>query len=434
MPRAARPLRDREDGPRDDGMSLVEVMVAMALFVLGSLSLLVVLTSSASGSHDNRSRLTAANLAASDIDEARTLAYGNLQDKITPVTVDGRRYTVVREVEHTPATAAQASTCLGSGSTRQLHKRVSTRVEPEAGWRGKTTTPVRSDTLVRSPVFDPAKTTEGAIGLLVLDRTGATLSGMSLQVSASTRTTDGRGCVYFDGLPAGTYTVNVVTSGWVTVAGTTSITMTVRNGQISSQVLRIGRTARITVATHIHDGTAPVNNPGLWAWPTSGSVTARLASPDRATPTRFETTPQPLSSLTAEPFWDSYPQPAGYEAFLNPCSVPVRTASEPATSPRVVVPLRPVRVNLTHGGSSEKARNRTVVVERAPGVDCGEPPLYAAASSTTTSTCSNDCNVHFAMPSGTWRFKVLAAGSNLPEKSLVATVSGGYVFVSIDLS
>ena len=89
-----RPLRAPEGD--DAGLTLVEVMVAMVLFVLGSLSLLSVLASSLTGTYDNRARLTAANLAASDIDKARSLDYFALAPDSYTATVDGRDYSVVR--------------------------------------------------------------------------------------------------------------------------------------------------------------------------------------------------------------------------------------------------------------------------------------------------------------------------------------------------
>ena len=154
----------------DAGLTLVEVMVAMVLFVLGSLSLLSVLASSVSGTFDNRARLTATNLAASDIDEVRSLDYFALAPADYTTTVDGRDYRVVREVVVTTATGAATSACVGSGGVKQFYKRVSTRVT--TAFRGATTRAVRADTLVDAPLIDPSST-KGALGFTVLNRTSS---------------------------------------------------------------------------------------------------------------------------------------------------------------------------------------------------------------------------------------------------------------------
>jgi Tfp pilus assembly protein PilV len=171
----------------DAGLTLVEVMVAMVLFVLGSLSLLSVLSSSLSGTFDNRARLTAANLAATDIDEARSLDYFALAPADYTTTVDGRAYRVVREVVVTTGSGSATSACVGSGGVKQFHKRVSTRVT--TAFRGATTKAVRADTLVDAPLINP-NSGQGAIGFTVLDRTSAPLPGLAVGVPGHSRTTD----------------------------------------------------------------------------------------------------------------------------------------------------------------------------------------------------------------------------------------------------
>ena len=157
----------------DDGAGLIEIMVAMGVFAIGSLSLLSVLTSSLSATFDNRARVTAANLAAADIDLARSLDYYDIAGAVTPRTVDGRQYRVVREVAITMSSGANTSACVGSGSAKQLYKRISTRVETT--FKGRTK-PVRADTLVKAPVFD-ATSARGAIAYSVVDRNGAPSRG-----------------------------------------------------------------------------------------------------------------------------------------------------------------------------------------------------------------------------------------------------------------
>src|SRR5664280_1390424 len=84
----------------DDGFTLVEVIIAMVVFAAGLLSLLAAFSSSLDTSFDNRARLVAANLAASDIDDARATDYGSLVTKSYPWSVDAR-YMVYRSVAPT---------------------------------------------------------------------------------------------------------------------------------------------------------------------------------------------------------------------------------------------------------------------------------------------------------------------------------------------
>src|SRR3712207_6134973 len=163
----------------DAGLSLVEVMVAMAVFVVGSLSLLTVLLSTTNGSFDNRARVTAANLAAADIDLVRSLSYDDVKATTAPVShaVGGRTYTVEREVSITTGTTSATSACVSSGGTRQLYKRVSTKVTTT--FRGRVQ-PVRADTLIKAPTYKPADTGKGAIGFLVMDRESRPLSGLTV--------------------------------------------------------------------------------------------------------------------------------------------------------------------------------------------------------------------------------------------------------------
>lgn len=418
----------RRPGPgADAGLTLVEVMVAMVLFLIGSLSLLSVLTSSTSGTFDNRARLTAANLAASDVDEARSLDYYALAPADYWQTVDGRAYRVVREVTVTMASGASTSTCVGSGSAKQLHKKVSTRVE--TAFRGSTR-PVRADTIVEAPIFDP-NSARGAIGFVVSDRNGDPLAGLPVSVLGINRTTDASGCVFFDGLAPGDYTVTVTRSGSVTQAGSSTLATTVRvsPGQITSESMRVDTAVDVTVLSDVFDGsTAQVG-----FTPPSGT-SATIAASDRDNVTRI-TYPGKAVTPGADLVWSVFPAAGGYDAWLGPCSPVAHSDSEPGTTPpRTVLPLSPVTVVLkaTNGGSNPNGRGKSVSVSWVSSPPCAEALTFATSTSTKCEATSQgvpQCIVRLGVPAGTWAFTV--DGSSFTTTATIASRTAHTVTIDV---
>ncbi len=367
----------------------------MVVFAVGSLSLLTVFASSLSGTFDNRARVTAANLAAADLDEARSLDYDAVAAADYTRTVDGRTYRIVRQVATTMSSGADPSTCIGSGSAKQLSKRVSTRVETR--FRGSAR-PVRADTLVAAPAFDPT-TALGAVSVSVIDRSGAPLAGLPVHIAGTSRSTDARGCAFFDALPPSTSTVTVQRPGSVTVTGDSVLTtsVTVAAGQISSAVLRIDEAVPVSVTVDVVDGSTAVAG---YALPTG--LAARLAAPDRATSTKTVSTAKAVTAGTALT-WSSFPDPGGYDAYLGQCSRAVHTAAEPGTSPAVTLPLSPVEVVVARQSGHDPALSGKEVTVSWQDPACSEPLRYTARTSCTDVTCS----VRLAVPEGVWRVEVV---------------------------
>lgn len=417
--RRVRTSRPRSD--RDAGLSLVEVMVAMGVFVVGSLSLLTVLSSSSSSTYDNRARLTATNLAASDIDEARSTPYETLSSLTRTEVVDGRTYTVVREVAVTMASGGSA--CLTNGSPRQREKRVSTRVETD--WRGRAA-PVRADTVVSAPVFDAASL-RGALGFQVLDRDGRPRQGFLVTVNGVSVSTDASGCAFFGDLVPGPYDVTVAWPGAVTLAGSTDLRrrVVVLQGQIITESLRIDRAANVTVDSRVF-GTA---TPASFQMPTGLAV--RLASPMREAPTRV-TPPQTVTGAPLQ--FPVFPDPGGYEAYFSPCTRAVPVASEPASNVTVELPLSPVTVVMKTQNDSMQpsAHDRGIEVQWRSPTGCTETLSYTARTSPSCAGPSNpdsssSCKVLIAVPAGTWRFKAL--GVVFYQEATIASKTAAQVLI-----
>lgn len=378
----------------------------MVLFVLGSLSLLSVLASSMTGTFDNRARLTATNLAASDVDEVRSLDYFAIAPADYTRTVDGRDYRIVREVVVTTSTGAATSACVGSGGVKPFYKRVSTSVT--TAFRSPTTRPVRADTLVDAPLIDPSST-KGALGFTVLNRTSTPQSGLTVAVPGLSRTTDSRGCAFFDALDPGSYVVTVTRPGTVTKTGSSTLskTVTVTAGRITADSLFTGMVATVGVRAAAYEGTTLRSSFSLPA----GAV-ATVAASDRRNATRIT---YPSKALTAgvDTTWAAYPSLGGYDAWLGSCSALVAHAdSEPSTTSQALLQLSPVTVHLyaQNTGDSFKTRSRSVSLTWSPTSACSETLSYTATTasdcSPNTANTSEQCLLRLAVPPGTWTFKI----------------------------
>ena len=378
----------------------------MVLFVLGSLSLLSVLASSLTGTFDNRARLTATNLAASDIDEARSLDYFALAPADYTKTVDGRDYRVVREVVVTTATGSDTSACVGSGGVKQFYKRVSTRVT--TAFRGATTRAVRADTLVDAPLINP-NSTKGALGFTVFNRTSTPISGLAVAVPGFSRTTDSRGCAFFDGMDPGDYTVTVTRPGTVTKAGSSTLSKTVRvtAGRITADSLHTGSTATFAVKAAAYEGTTLRTG-----FSTPGGAVATIAASDRRNPTRI-TYPSKAVTANVDTTWAAYPSLGGYDAWIGTCSQLVgHDDSEPGSSPRALLQLSPVTVHLygQNTGDGYKTQGKSVSLTWSPTSSCTETLSYPATTDTgcspNTGATGSQCLLKLAVPPGSWTFKI----------------------------
>ncbi|HWB72917.1 MAG TPA: prepilin-type N-terminal cleavage/methylation domain-containing protein, partial [Egibacteraceae bacterium] len=104
------PLRRRLSG--DDGLSLIEMLVAIFILSVALFALLGGLIASARSLADQRSRSAATRVASEHLEELRAQGFDALRTTASPFTVtrtlDGRTYTIVttlQEEDADPATA-----------------------------------------------------------------------------------------------------------------------------------------------------------------------------------------------------------------------------------------------------------------------------------------------------------------------------------------
>lgn len=215
---AIRKLIDRARS--DEGMSLVEVVVALMVFALIALGVGYSTITILKMTEDTRSRQVATNLATSEIDTARGLQDPFLVTNTTKTAVvSGKTYTIVRSSSWVTTTGADIGCGTGSGTLQ------SKRVNVTVTWTGMLTTtqPVRSDTLI-SPderINDPSL---GTIRISVLNVAGTGTAGVAVSVTATSggaplsaqpSPTDTDGCSFALKVTPGTYDVTISRSSSV---------------------------------------------------------------------------------------------------------------------------------------------------------------------------------------------------------------------------
>lgn len=220
--RVAARARDRvRDGARDrvhdeHGVSLIELVIACAIFVTLMLGVANTVGGSLDLTRQNRNRSVAANLASQEMDTVRAADFTTLPIGLvnTTSTVDGVPYTVSRETEWT-ATGATSGPCDAQGGNPTL-----LRVHIAVSWAVmEGIPPVVSDTVMAPPVgsYDA---NSGHLAVKVLDRDASAQSGVPVSITAAgfttrTITTTSDGCAFFAFLPAKTYTITLNKVGYV---------------------------------------------------------------------------------------------------------------------------------------------------------------------------------------------------------------------------
>ena len=189
----------------DDGMSLVETVVAMMVFAVFSLLAVAYLVNAQAVGSSNTQRVAAANLAAQQIEVVRSSRTLDVLDGTTVLPaaprVAGTTYTLTQHVRFV-AGPDGASVCTG-GNDRLAYKLVTVLVT----WPGMgKVRPVRSDTLKTLGIgATQADARKGSAAVAVVDHEGKPRAGVSVQLTPGplTATTGGDGCVVFPNLPTG---------------------------------------------------------------------------------------------------------------------------------------------------------------------------------------------------------------------------------------
>ncbi len=187
----------RTEHPRrshDDGFTVVEVLVALALFAVVSSAVMAVVTDSLGLTRANDSRVTAADLGNRVLEAARIADPTVAPVASELVTVGGVAHTVTRSVESVRQ-AGTAGRC-GVSPDRTVAQRLHVGVD----WPGRRSgqPQVRLST-VRTVDLNAVAPNSGTLYVVVEDADGASVSGVAVTLSptGATATSDTNGCAVF---------------------------------------------------------------------------------------------------------------------------------------------------------------------------------------------------------------------------------------------
>jgi type II secretory pathway pseudopilin PulG len=409
----------------EEGVSLVEVLIAMLIFTIVSLGVIGTLIATSNFANDSRSRETAVNLASQYIDSARATADVFGLHGVGPLTtaVGGTTYTVT-EVAQWVSNPTSVAPCGGGGGALQ-YKRVNVQVT----WPGNVS-PVEQDTLI-APATRVSDPNDATILISVVNQANQPVSGVTITttpaLSPAAAPTDVDGCTYLLKVPVGTYVIKATKASYISPSlgsppvqyTTQTQTQTVTAGTSISApfVMDVSTPLPITYASN---SLTPVSLPVsmytslMHASDLSldgGSDTGAIAKP-----------------LAMYPYTDGYSVYAGHfiaaiagnagcqdpnPALWLPSTVLGVGYASPAVSPTPAGGTASVRMGLvTVKGTSGGQNVSALQVGAATGADPG------CALATTTSTVynfgpilSSNVSTTLALPFGTYKLYYTTTGS-----------------------
>jgi prepilin-type N-terminal cleavage/methylation domain-containing protein len=427
-------------GP-DDGVSLVEVMVALLLFAVVSSGVIAMLNLSVKETRDGRNRVQAAQLAARELEIARnqftskaagagpaSLVLNSVTNANpltagaaagSPLVVDGTPFTVVRTAQWTGAnSAAGVSACDsgGSGKLTYLHVRASV-TWPHMG----RTPPVVSDTILTPPAGVYSGSTTGHIGVKVVGASGSPQAGVTVTLAKAgltvqNGTTSSDGCAIFAFLDPDTYTVTLSGEGLsgVYVDGnrqSTSVqTVGVTAGAMQRQTFSYDKAAALSFTFRAPPGGYSLPASGLDALPIR--LSASILQPNGAEAFTGSGTPRVVSPL--------FPTAAGYGYAFGTCAsnaTAATAAAQPGVTTSVVYTPPPVTVTVSQDSDGTAVPNATVVATQVADGGCPAP------STLTLGTTGATGRLATSLPMGQWTLSV--SGRTVTAGSAALTVGSG---------
>lgn len=270
-------LRPRPAPGRDDGFTMIELMVSLTILALVSAAFAYGLQLAMSVTREDRARVQASNLAARELEIVRN-EFGSSKtapntiaatSSVTnphqlpggsagqPLDLDGTKFTVVRTVEWLPA-GSGTSPCDGGSAVTYPSLGVNVRVS----WLENNSPRDLENNTVLTPPKGTLATIQGFIAAKVTGADGTGVSSLPVDITgpggAQTRVTAGDGCAVFALTTAGNYTVTLDESGYVSFDGmaATSKPATVASGTIQVVPFSYDAAATITLTYRI-DGDPP---------------------------------------------------------------------------------------------------------------------------------------------------------------------------------
>lgn len=394
----------RSRATRDDGFSLLEVIISLALFMIMSASMGLALTQVLSTSRSNESRVIAANLVARKIEtfrgmDAQSIALGDHAQET--VMVEGKPYRLDVNTQ-LDTVGGSGSACSGSsGAASFKHVHVTGSWERMDG-----VDPVRSDTTLALPITG-ATPTAGVLTIPVEDAAGNPVPNMQVTVSAPSRpnvtaSTQADGCAVFNGLPASSsYTASVNQTGWVDPEGNelsqkTPIEVVAGNvNKAAGFVYDKAAGLRLNVNRAAGAGTEYTFPSGL------GVTLANSASTFGVVPYGVCGT-QPCVTAPGPDVRESnqlFPYDDGYRAWIGQCSTAEPSVSDPIEvesgqmTTAATQPAAALRFSVVDSGGVAQAGWDLKVMN----IDCPTEEFVLGQSTTDS--------VALSLPAGRWRIE-----------------------------
>lgn len=388
----------RCDRDREDGFTLVEVLVAMAIFsVVVSITLGLVWRTSALAASNSR-RVVAASLVSRQIESARSQRAIDIPNgaQVRVETVGGVPFTITQTANFlTPD--ATTSVCRGSGS--QLAYKL---VTVTATWPAMGSIPaVRADTLRTIGIGEGLDATRGSVAVAVLDAAGGPVSGVTVSLGpADTVLTGVDGCAVVTGLAPGTYAATATAGGYVgsTNAATTTLNgLGVSAGAISRATILVDRARSVTLTP---------GGPAGYQTPPGLALSLRN--------TYLPAQPYPSCSLVSgQGCVNGLPGlavnlfPAVYDVWAGTCADAAVPTAVDLTSPAsdastAVLGIGHVSVDVQVAGVSQPGR--VVYAVHAADPAAANPGCVAGETYALPATASGGVKV--LLPYGTWRFSL----------------------------
>lgn len=287
----------RRSGGREDGFTVVELLIgAMLLVVIAGAAFTAIEVAARSGTED-RNRTRAHAIAEEDQARMRAMQMSQLVNlnQTRTVTEDNIAYTVVSR-SYWVSDATGTSECTGDASADYLSV-TSTVTWPSLSGRP----PVKLESLITPPggAVSPDK---GALAVSVVDGDAEPMEGVTITgegLMSFTGVTNENGCVIFAGLPEGNYTVGAnALSGLVDQDGKPPINRPTSVIALSTNIVALQLAPPGTVNVGF---TSKLTANGPAVTTTGDTVTAYNTGMTQAV--RFGTVGQAVSQVEAKPLF-----------------------------------------------------------------------------------------------------------------------------------
>ncbi|PYY37696.1 hypothetical protein DEJ16_04965 [Curtobacterium sp. MCJR17_055] len=427
---------------RQDGFTIIEVMVAMTVFAMIAAGVAAGIVSSIYLTQDNRSREAALNLATQEIDRVRSVKdVFTVTNSSSPAQVGGQQYTVTRSVNWITSTGSD-NTC-GAGDGVLAYKRVNVQV----AWSNGTSSKQRSvdiDTLVAPPT-SVASNTSSTIVIAVSTANGAPNTDATVTVRPvgggaalppeQPAPTDANGCSYAVDVKPGTYEVSVSKSGNTDedFASTASKQVATVAGSVASQSFVLDQPASVTLqyAANARAGSNPKLPSGLSASFVRGqTVTTVTSSQTRVFPYGYDVYAGKYDKRTCanvNPLAWSIPTTSNL--MVDAASVPTGVGGVAGDSSTVKIPMGLIDVKLV--GS-----DTVLVATPTPGPGTANDPGCTTQPATTYTFTGLDSRTAttIALPYGAFQFKEGTSAAALGPNTPVFAASAGATNVNVTVS